>query len=403
MLIQNPKAIKISTYLAAAVILLLPLYYVRFTLFRIPTNLLEIMILVSACVTAASLPKEKLTQSFPYLLPVVLILIGLASASWFAFDKRVALGIIKGWFVIPIIYAWVLTQTLDKKTLPLFINALYINVVLVGLYTILQYLMVIPLLPYQLTDPSLLQYADQGRALAFFESPNFIAMYLIPPVVFLGIYFYPNWQKLVFLLSPMAAIYLSRSRAGFITLFLLAVLVIMYYLLKRKRIYAVLGGLVGILILGYYLKLNINFEGADTLRLAIWNVAVSLISQHPLLGIGPGQFHEYFRQTTLLTPGLYQAALPYALHPHNIIFSLWLSGGLLAVVGFGILIFEVVRRLIRAKSNKTSFIAFAAGWAALAILIHGMFDSTYFKNDLAILAWFFLIIIAVFSVAESSE
>jgi putative inorganic carbon (HCO3(-)) transporter len=109
-----------------------------------------------------------------------------------------------------------------------------------------------------------------------------------------------------------------------------------------------------------------------------------MIKAHPLFGIGPGQFQANF---SLLgdQSGQFTTALPYALHPHNVFLNFYLSAGLLGLIGFVWLLISVGLNTFR--NTLRSPLVLAASAALVAILVHGMFDSTYFKNDLAIIFW----------------
>lgn len=63
-------------------------------------------------------------------------------------------------------------------------------------------------------------------------------------------------------------------------------------------------------------------------RLQYWAGALSIIRDHPLLGIGPGNFRHHYLQYKL------PAASEEIADPHNMILDLWTSGGILAVLGF---------------------------------------------------------------------
>jgi O-antigen ligase len=389
---NQPKLLSLPFLLIYAEIVLFPLTYARFTIFNLPLNIIEVLVLLSVMVLIIERLRNKRELSFRYLWPCLFILLGLSLSTILMADLIPALGIIKGWFVIPMLFGLVVSQTVTSDSLRYVIVSLVINIGLVSFYTILQYLGVLPLLPHQLSGGDLQQYVNQGRALAYFESPNFIAMYLIPPIIFLAYVWKEKGRYyLPILLLPLSAVYLSRSRAGIVALLIVLSLIALSTLYKKSRWATAIGAVVAAGIIAFYLATHVTFSGADTLRLGIWKVALNLIAQHPLVGIGPGQFLEAFQSTTVLDTNLYQTALQYALHPHNIFLNFWLSGGVLAIGGFIWLLYQIYYQPI----VKSSTIQIAAKWAIGAILIHGLFDSTYFKGDLALVFWLFAALIVV--------
>jgi uncharacterized membrane protein len=65
--------------------------------------------------------------------------------------------------------------------------------------------------------------------------------------------------------------------------------------------------------------------------------------------------------------------------------SYWLSLGVFGLAAFIILIINFFVRLGRSKSDVTLSAGLFA--AMTAILIHGIIDTTYFKNDLSAIFW----------------
>ena len=150
----------------------------------------------------------------------------------------------------------------------------------------------------------------------------------------------------------------------------------------------------------------VGHGGSGEVRLLLWQSALHMIRDHPLLGIGPDQFLYYYdpaytahpywipRIGGRLTPAAFQPGLA---HPHNLILDLWLSGGALGLAGFtlvvGWLAWSCWREWLTNHREwggrwtaRTALVVGAAG-GVLAGLAHGMVDSAYFLPDLALLFW----------------
>jgi putative inorganic carbon (HCO3(-)) transporter len=390
---NNFSLASLSVALICLEIVLLPLTYLRFKILQVPMNIIEILVLINVIVVIIQRFRLKKELEFPYLWPSLLIVTGLILSTILLSDLIPALGIIKGWFSIPMLFGLTALQIITPRNLPAIIWAVAINVLFVSLYTLLQFAGVIPLLPHQFVGGDLQQYVEQGRALAYFESPNFIAMYLIPPTIFLAFLWKEKQPKLiVLLLLPLIAIYISRSRAGIVSLLIVLSLIALGTIYRKSRVNTAIGAVVALAIIAFYLATHVTFSGTDTLRLGIWRVAIDLIKMHPLIGVGPGEFLDAFTNSNILDNNLYQTVLQYALHPHNIFLNFWLSGGLLAISGFIWLLYQI---FFLPYSTSVPTYRAAARWAIAVILIHGLFDSTYFKGDLAIYFWLFAALVAV--------
>ena len=153
--------------------------------------------------------------------------------------------------------------------------------------------------------------------------------------------------------------------------------------------------------------------GSGEVRLLVWLAALHMIRDHPLLGIGPDQFLYYY--STLYTTHPYWILHlnghrtlvwrePDLAHPHNLVLDLWLSAGLLGLVGFGLLAGSLARRsarLWRADAGWRGAVALGVGASVLAGLVHGMVDSAYFVPDLALAFWWAVGLLAVLASAPS--
>lgn len=84
------------------------------------------------------------------------------------------------------------------------------------------------------------------------------------------------------------------------------------------------------------------------------------------------------------------------MYPHNIMFNFWTELGLLGAALFVWILFKFFRigfnSLLRGQKNKYILIGLMS--SMVCIIVHGIVDVPYFKNDLAVMFW---VIIALFS------
>jgi O-antigen ligase len=149
--------------------------------------------------------------------------------------------------------------------------------------------------------------------------------------------------------------------------------------------------------------------GTGEVRTLLWRAAWRMALDHPLFGIGPDQFLYYYSSRYTdhpywipyehgrPTPALYQPDLS---HPHDLPLELWLSGGLLALGGFAVVLYDVTRRCIRlwrtgSGAGWPAALALGAGASLAAGLAHGLVDSAYFAPDLALDFWWAVALLVV--------
>jgi hypothetical protein len=145
--------------------------------------------------------------------------------------------------------------------------------------------------------------------------------------------------------------------------------------------------------------------GSGEVRLLVWRAAEAMARDHALLGVGPDQFLYYYDPRYTDQPYLIAtqnghptaaASEPNLSHPHNLGLELWLSAGLLGLMGF---ILALVGAVTRGWETLAAINGLRApdGWRGAAVagimgalaagLAHGLVDSAYFQPDLALAFW----------------
>jgi O-antigen ligase len=83
------------------------------------------------------------------------------------------------------------------------------------------------------------------------------------------------------------------------------------------------------------------------------------------------------------------------MYPHNIVLNFWSETGLLGLLSFGAIIVIAVTvswRSCRSGALEWRPIQLGVLLALVAVLVHGLVDVSYFKNDLAFEFWALLAI-----------
>jgi O-antigen ligase len=108
-----------------------------------------------------------------------------------------------------------------------------------------------------------------------------------------------------------------------------------------------------------------------------------MIKNNPLFGIGPGNFQEKYLEYQEYFPPYLEWAVP---QPHNLYLAFWLESGLVGLTGFIWIIFLFFKDNKNAiRENREIGILFLE--IMIYILVHGMVDTTYWRNDLALVFW----------------
>ena len=129
-------------------------------------------------------------------------------------------------------------------------------------------------------------------------------------------------------------------------------------------------------------------QGTTFFRLRLWDSALAMVRDHPILGIGLDNFLYLYQQRYIDPSALAEANLS---HPHNLILHFWLQLGLLGLVAALWLLarmFSSGLGIFRASEDSVRR-ALAAGAVASLVdfVVHGLVDNSYFLPDLALIFW----------------
>ena len=364
-----------------AIVCLAPVYIVSREIMGVPFTLPEIAtgILLVATFARGFKPTISRLDAYP-LIAIGAIGLGLGIGLWQSDNLWSALGIIKGWFIFPGIFAGLLVWHWRRSdpaplAIALITSSLGLSV----------------LAGWQIITHNFLSF--DGRASAWFGSPNHLALYLVPCLI-VGIALVASSQlsrltrTTIGLITfiGLAALWGSFSYAGWIA-FVSGVVILLSQPLTRRLSSLFLGlgaiGFIHQLVVSDRLQ-ALLVMAADTslaIRQQVWQTALSLGAEHWFLGLGLTNFPAAYASRV---PQLFPAPLEYVIyHAHNFWLHTWLILGLPGVIGFGSLVIWHIQNIFRSQHFlKVGLLATTLSW-----LIHGLVDLPYFKYDLAFLFW----------------
>lgn len=398
------------TYFIALICLLLPSYLIRFSIFGIPTTLLEILIYCAVIITIVLKLKSQKSkipalpvgrQSSKLSIPILLFVVSGVISVIISPDKKEALGLFKAYIFDPILFFLVIIYNIrDLKDVKLIIKAIILSGFLVALQAIWQ----------KLTG----QVTIDGRVVGIFGySPNYLALYLVPIAALTSGYefqlvnndYFPKnylakkiWLYDLVFLTILLALWFSASRSAIIALIagMGSFLILKYWnWLKSKKIaLAVLAFLTILFIFIGWQAVKPNWlataesgraSSSNNIRWEIWSTTVKDILPKNniwLLGMGLGNYQNYFTELTKSRVNYPEWIAPMALTPHNLFLTIWVNLGLLGLVSF---IWILILSFRQTKLNNLYSIILTS--VMITIVTQGLVDSPYWKNDLAVIFW----------------
>ena len=122
-------------------------------------------------------------------------------------------------------------------------------------------------------------------------------------------------------------------------------------------------------------------------RILMWNSATNMFLDHPIIGVGIGNYHkEYISQ--------YQSPLSKEnqYHPHNVILSMLSQTGIIGTIGYLLLFIYLYYKSIFSYIKKKNVIDLAYLSSLLAFSINGLTDCNFVGHNLKELTYIFYLI-----------
>jgi O-antigen ligase len=366
---------------------LAPAYVIRWHVGPLPTTLLEVAILATIAIFAVESWQQRAPIEWrgPLTPPAILFILAGAISVLVSGDHRGALGLFRAYFLEPAAFFLIVSAVASTpRRAGLILLGFAAGGVVVG---ILNGAVVLNAVRHHALDLSI------TPPVVVYQTANAVSLYLIPLVAMAAAILVhgrgraERWASGVFLVVAVPACLLSFSRGGYLAL---AAVGLGLAISHRWAKLLVPGFVVLVLAVSQVplIRHRIAYElhplPGNTLdfRIRIWGQTLRMLSHHPVLGIGL----SYYQQAM----GPFWQDLPKVIYPHNIVLNFWAVTGLLGVAGFFWLAFRAF--LLGSRGWRRH----PAGWrpydlgvmlVLVAMVVHGLVDVPFFKNDLSFEFW----------------
>ncbi len=390
---------------AAVFAALLPAYLFRFSiplpllapgLPELPTTLLEVLFLELFAVWffTDGLRKGAWSGLGRWAAPILLLMLGATIGVFVSPDLRAALGLWRAYFLEPVLFFAVFTSVIrtdeQRRGVIIGLGACLYAVSLAAVYQ--------KLTGFGIPNP-LWAAAETRRVTAFYGYPNAIGLFAAPVIVLLagwaaGLFLAGTARARVASLLPiilsllgLAACLFAVSKGAIIGAFAgLAVLGLLVKKLRGPTLALVIAGCLAVMLYAPALRLASSIfalrDQSGSVRAIGWEDTIKMLADHPVFGAGLSGFQQ------IVEPYHEAKYIEIFMYPHDIFLNFWTETGLIGLAGFvwlTIMLFaEAVRQLRRRPHDWLPSALLAA---LVAVVVHGLVDVPYMKNDLAMLFW----------------
>ncbi|HKW72624.1 MAG TPA: O-antigen ligase family protein [Candidatus Dormibacteraeota bacterium] len=383
--------IRYSRWALAITVGCMPLYVVRFRVGPFPTTVLEILVLLTIALYAAGRVRAGSWRASRTGLeiPLALLLIAGGIGILVSPDHIGALGLYRAYFIEPALLFYVAVDLLGSPNeartvlLGFAVGATAFAIGNLGAWA------------DNLAHHNVIGVRNAPEVL--YTSPNSVAIFLEPPIaIAAGFALYASERRdrivaVICLPILLASMVLTLSRAGLLTLAVMAIGAVITMPQLRLKVALLLGASVSGLAISRIpwvqerlsQQLDPNYSG-NTFegRVRIWSDTLVMLRDHPIFGAGVRNYAPIMRQ--------YLAGRTPELYPHNIFLAMWVELGLLGLIAFVALMATLLWRGWQGFGRAIGFarpLLWGTSMSFVAIVVHGLVDTPYFNNDLALEFW----------------
>ncbi|MBK8128803.1 MAG: O-antigen ligase family protein [bacterium] len=216
-----------------------------------------------------------------------------------------------------------------------------------------------------------------SAALAFFEHPNSLAVYLILALtISLGWWQERNQRilKILVMSTLFAALLSTYAKAEIIAFILIVILYVLSWFIRSPKIFGLIAvGLIGIGVASFWIGMKTipQYFGTFWWRVDLWDTAVRVIVMNPLILIW-GNGNLLFAQNAIWP------------QPHNLFVDILLKYGVIGLIIFGTIGWILIKYGFMAyrHSMNRQYVIVRAVWMSLLVFgITGLVESSFISIE----------------------
>lgn len=351
---------------------LLPTYLLRFSIGPVPMTVLEGCLIIATVGWIARGGLRRVAVLRPFVMPAILLVLASVIAVIVAPSTVAALGLWRAYIAEPIVlFAMLVTTFNQREDWTRAGKALVASGVVVAVLGIAQWLFGVDIpAPWDM----------ERRVTSVYDFPNAVGLFLAPIVAMTVVLLRKNGARMLAVLLMILAIIFAQTEAAFVAIpaALLIVLLLSRVSLRTKSM--VTASAVILFFLAFTAvpvvreKILLN-DISGQARTTMWDETMRMLADRPLTGAGLSGFPA--------TIAPYHDATLFEVfqYPHNVVLNIWTELGVLGLLAALVIAVIVCRAAWRYRDDPFVLAAFAA---LVVMVVHGLVDVPFFKNDLAL-------------------
>ena len=199
----------------------------------------------------------------------------------------------------------------------------------------------------------------------------------------------------------------SYARSAWIGLLGGAVFLILITGKDKKRVigsFLLILVIIGILLnVGAFRRRFFSMENIlHSRRYQIWRVALLMIKDHPIIGVGNGNFKRYYPKYKMEPRKNFPEDKVMG-HPHNDYLNIYITSGIIGLIGYLLMWFIILKKGLqymkdKSSANKPLMAGLLSG--IVAFMIAGLAQCYFTDSENSMLLWFYISIISLILLEE---
>ena len=330
------------------------------------------------------------TWRTPFTIPVLLFIVAGALSVFAAPSLLAAAGLYRAYILEPLAFGFVLVHVVTSpRHAFVVLSGLGVAGIAVAAPNAVTVLEALRTHTYDVIQTPPVVIYTTANALALFLGPSIA---VAAAILLHASDRYARAGSALFLVVAGPAMLLTFSRGGYLAM---AAVAVGLALSHRRRLWLLAGVVVaGILVAAIppvFHRLEVEFQNVNGTtffgragRIELWSATLQMLRENPIFGAGLSGFADR------IAP-FWNANHPERfIDPHNIVLNFWVETGVLGVIAMAwILVLAFRTAWHGSRSSDTNWRAIEIGvlLAMVAVVVHGLVDVPYFKNDLSLQFW----------------